>query len=88
MYVPEEGFEEAPESGPEEVTYYTIQPGDNLKSVAERFGITEETLIQLNQLANPDKILSGQRLKVPNPPAAKDSGGAEPAGETPTPETP
>ncbi len=51
---------------PEEPTtfQYTVQPGDTLFSIAQKFGTDVETIRQLNALAD-DNIIVGQPLYVP-----------------------
>jgi len=44
---------------------YTVRPGDNLSSIAARFGTTSRALVQLNGLANASLIRVGQVLKLP-----------------------
>jgi LysM repeat protein len=44
---------------------YVVEEGDTLSSIAARFGVTEDALIQLNGLADPDDIEVGQILLVP-----------------------
>lgn len=44
---------------------YTVQSGDTLGRIAQRFNTTTEALVQLNGLTNPDQIKVGQQLKVP-----------------------
>ncbi|MGI6684456.1 MAG: LysM peptidoglycan-binding domain-containing protein [Bacillota bacterium] len=43
---------------------YVVQPGDNLKMIAESFCTTVQKLITMNKLSNPNKIYVGQELKV------------------------
>lgn len=43
---------------------YTVQPGDTLSAIAQRFGTNWQTLAALNGLANPNLIRVGQVLKV------------------------
>lgn len=43
---------------------YVVQPGDNLKMIAESFCTTVQKLITMNELSNPNKIYVGQELKV------------------------
>ncbi|MCA0453245.1 MAG: LysM peptidoglycan-binding domain-containing protein [Chloroflexi bacterium] len=45
-------------------TTYTVTYGDTLAGIASRYGMTVEQLIQLNNLANPNRILRGQELLV------------------------
>ena len=44
--------------------YYTIQSGDCLSVIAERFGTTVNNLVALNGIANPDIIYAGQTIRV------------------------
>lgn len=53
-----------PSEGKGEFTY-TVQPGDNLYSIATRFGTTTEAIIAANELLNPDFIYVGQVLIIP-----------------------
>ena len=46
---------------------YTVQPGDTLLAVAERFGITVEDLQAKNDLPDPNNIFVGQKLELPQP---------------------
>jgi LasA protease len=46
---------------------YIVQPGDTIGSIAERFGVTEEALINLNHLTDPDSLEVGQTLAIPVP---------------------
>ncbi|GIV77158.1 LysM peptidoglycan-binding domain-containing M23 family metallopeptidase [Litorilinea aerophila] len=44
---------------------YTVVAGDTLAGIAERFGVSLESLIQLNGIQNPDLIQVGQVLLIP-----------------------
>lgn len=46
---------------------YTVQPGDSLMAIAEKFGVSFKELIQVNKITNPDKISVGDELKIPPP---------------------
>ncbi len=46
---------------------YIVQPGDNLYSIGLRFKTKVTTLMQVNQLVDPQKIYPGQMLKIPLP---------------------
>lgn len=59
---------------------YTVQPGDTVSTVAEKFGITSQELREINLLAN-DSLQVGQVLRVPNAPGVTAEG-----LPTPTPE--
>lgn len=45
-------------------TYYTVVRGDNLYKIARRFGTTINSIIQLNNIQNPNLIYPGQRLLI------------------------
>lgn len=55
---------------------YTVQAGDTVYGIARRFGVTPQSIIADNQLANPDILAVGQRLLInveetePTPPPA------------------
>lgn len=44
--------------------YYTVKPGDTLYGIALEFGHDWRELARANNLADPSKIIVGQRLKV------------------------
>ncbi len=44
---------------------YTVQPGDNLRRIAERTGAASEAIARENDLAAPYTIFAGQRLSIP-----------------------
>lgn len=50
-------------SGPTRRTY-TVRRGDNLSSVAARFGLDVDALIELNPQADPQALRTGQRLRL------------------------
>ena len=54
---------------------YTIQAGDTLGEIAHRYGVSLETLIQANDLPNPNLLEVGQVIKVP-PPSPDSQGSA------------
>ena len=41
-----------------------VQPGDNLTAIARRAGVPMSRLVELNRLADPNRIYAGQRLRV------------------------
>jgi soluble lytic murein transglycosylase-like protein len=49
---------------------YVVRPGDSLWSISHSHNITVAKLVRDNHLRNPDLIFPGQRLTVPDPPAA------------------
>ena len=44
--------------------YYTIQPGDNLSSIATRYGTTWQWLAEVNGISEPNLIYPGNTLRV------------------------
>lgn len=49
-----------------ELVEYTVQPGDILALLATRFNTTPETIIALNPQINPDSLVIGDVLRLPN----------------------
>ena len=54
---------EEPEE-PEDVVTYTIQPGDNLSVIAEKFDTTVDRLVELNGIENPNLVYAGDVLRI------------------------
>ncbi len=46
-------------------TYYTVQRGDWLKTIAWRFGVSWQAIAQANGLYNANYIYAGQKLAIP-----------------------
>lgn len=44
--------------------YYTIQPGDTLSGIAERYGTSYQYLAYINGISNPNKIYAGDTIRV------------------------
>jgi LysM repeat protein len=59
-----------------------VRPGQTLGQIAVEQGVTLESLVALNQIADPDRIFVGQRLRVATAPAAPAGPAAPAAGET------
>src|SRR5215207_564189 len=47
---------------------YVIQPGDTLSGIADRLGVSVETLLASNTLADPNSLSVGQVLHLPDAP--------------------
>lgn len=45
---------------------YTVQPGEYLEELADRFGVTITQLVELNEIAYPYTIYPGQVLRLPD----------------------
>lgn len=58
---------EAPTAAPVAAGYieYTVQKGDSLKSIGEKYGVTIRELINANQIPNPDSLTVGSVLRIP-----------------------
>ena len=70
--------EAQPEDTPVEPTYYVVQPGDTLGSIASKFDVSLEDLMRANGISNADYVQVSQELLVP-------IGGLPPATPTFTP---
>lgn len=44
--------------------YYTVRAGDNLSSIAAKFGTSYQSIAAFNGLSNPNLIYAGQTLKI------------------------
>jgi LysM repeat protein len=45
--------------------YYTVEEGDSLGSIADRFSVPLDALLQANDIDDPDLLVVGERLVVP-----------------------
>lgn len=54
-----------PTSGSGSGQTYIVQLGDSLTTIALKFGTTQNALLSINNLANPDLIYVGQKLRIP-----------------------
>ncbi len=45
--------------------FYTIKSGDSLAAIAAATGVTVQSIIELNNIADPDAIQAGQTIEIP-----------------------
>lgn len=50
-----------------ETTLHEVQRGENLGRIAGMYHTTQKTLLELNNLSDPNHVVIGQKLKVPKP---------------------
>ncbi len=48
-----------------EGTTYVVQPGDTLYTIAVRFGVSLQALIEANRIEDPNQLQAGQVLVIP-----------------------
>ncbi|MBI5669903.1 MAG: LysM peptidoglycan-binding domain-containing protein [Chloroflexi bacterium] len=60
----------APEAG-SAAKEYVVQPGDTLFAIAQANGVSLESLLAVNPLADPNVLAVGQVLNLPAPPSAE-----------------
>jgi len=48
------------------VTVHTVRSGDTLSALAKRFGTSVSEIAKANNISNPNKILTGQKLSIPD----------------------
>ena len=70
-------------------TAYTVQQGETLAEIAQRFNITWPAIVQANSITDPNTIQPGQMLVIPNANSVVDLGIIDPslapvAGPAPT----
>ena len=51
---------------PEGQKFYVIKRGDTLAVIAASFGVTVQSIVEINGLANPDAIQAGQTIEIPS----------------------
>lgn len=44
---------------------YTVRPGDSVYSISRRFGVSQQVIIDQNQLEVPERLVIGQALVIP-----------------------
>lgn len=51
--------------GNEDFPFYTVRSGETLSIIAEKFSVTINEIVNLNQITNPDLISPGTKLLIP-----------------------
>lgn len=46
---------------------YTVQPGENLTLIADKHGVTVQDILDANDIPNPNRIVAGTVLRIPQP---------------------
>lgn len=49
----------------DEMIIYTVRAGDSVYELAQRYGVTTNDIVTINQLSNPDRLAIGQALIIP-----------------------
>lgn len=55
---------EEPQHTEDKTTYYTVQSGDTLSGIAQRFNTTYQAIAEKNGISNPNLIYPGQKLII------------------------
>ena len=45
---------------------YTVNKGDTLSAIAKRFSTTVNAIATANNISNPNKIVVGQKIRIPD----------------------
>jgi LysM repeat protein len=65
------------------LVYYTVQVGDTLASIAQRFGVNWTDIARANNITDPNHIVRGQQLIIPGAAATGGATAPNPPGEPP-----
>lgn len=56
--------------------YHTVQQGETLSTIAQRYGTNWQAIANANGIVNPNQIYVGQKLKIPTAGSSGSTGGA------------
>ncbi len=62
---------------------YTVQEGDTLSEIAQRFNVSTQAILEVNTIPNPDQLVPGHVLIIPNAQIPEELQAAEEPAETP-----
>jgi len=70
----------------EEARYHTVEPGETLTAIAKQYGVSIESLVRANEIADAQAIRAGARLRIPTSPEpdatrAVDAAAVKPGGD-------
>lgn len=63
---PETAVPTEPPPDTEPLRSHIVQPGENLNRIALQYGVTVEAIIEANDLDNPNRIIAGSVLTIPD----------------------
>ncbi len=67
LQIPACGGAAVPQAVGDQDIVHTVQPGENLFRIALRYGRTWAELAAYNGISNPDQIVAGQTIRIPQP---------------------
>ena len=62
----------------------TVEAGETLSQIAQAYGVTLEAIMQANNLADPNRIIVGQKLAIPASSPSSPPATSQPASASPT----
>lgn len=65
-------------------TTYTVQSGETLASIAQRFGVTWPAIVRANNISNPNLVNAGQVIIIPDAKTVTDLSSISPASIAPS----
>lgn len=55
----------AEEAVSDALSTHIVKQGEGIKKIAQKYGVTENEIIELNKIKDPDKIQAGQKIRIP-----------------------
>jgi nucleoid-associated protein YgaU len=50
---------------PKDITWHSVQTGDTLESIARRYSVTVDVLVEANAFSNSPTLRPGQQIRIP-----------------------